>query len=181
LNRIGLIVVVAAFAGCAPLSLERGAEGVIAAFELNGRVAVRHGNEAASGRIIWRHGPSTDDLLITSPVGQGLAKITRRGGQFILVTADQKEYRAGDAESLTENVLGWRLPLAGLPDWIQGRAYAAGTAEVVHDQRSRLSELRQDDWRIEYQEYEGERPSKLRLTRQGLEIRLVVDEWLVPR
>jgi outer membrane biogenesis lipoprotein LolB len=64
---------------------------------------------------------------------------------------------------------------------VQGRADPARTAQSVHDAQSRLSELIQDDWRVEYQEYEGARPSKLRISRADLEIRLVVERWMAPQ
>jgi len=66
-----------------------------------------------------------------------------------------------------------------LPYWVQGRADSARPAQFTHDAQSRLSELRQDDWRVEYQEYEGARPSKLRISRADLEIRMVVDRMVV--
>lgn len=181
-HRIGFVVALVSvlLTGCASLSPERGAAAP-GGFELAGRVAVRYGAEGASGRIAWRHSAAADELLITSPLGQGIARITRHGAVFKLVTADRKEHEASDAESLTESVLGWRLPLAGLPDWVQGRADPARVATVVRDVRDRLSELKQDDWRIEYQEYEGVRPSKLRISRDDLEIRLVVDQWMDPQ
>jgi len=150
-------------------------------FVLLGRVTVRHANDGASGHIAWRHSPDADELFITSPLGQGIARITRRDGNVKLVSADQKEYAASDAEALTEQVLGWRLPLAGLPDWVQGRADPARPARLVRDSQERLSELRQNEWRVEYQDYEGTRPSKLRLTRADLEIRLVIDQWTAPQ
>ncbi len=168
-------------AACTAIPVQRAATGTQGAFELTGRIAVRYGKEGASGRIAWRHGAGEDEMLITSPIGQGIATISRRDGEVRLVTSDQKEYRARDAESLTEQVLGWRLPLTGLPDWVQGRADPARPAELERDAQSRLTQLRQDDWRIEYQEYEGDRPSKLKLSRADLEIRLVVDDWMAPR
>lgn len=176
--RSFIVLVSALLAGCASLSVERDTSTLGGGFELAGRVAVRYGGEGASGRIEWRHSPGADELLITSPFGQGVARITRRDGKVRLVAADQREYEASDAESLTESVLGWRLPLTGLPDWVQGRADPARAAEITRDAGARLSELRQDDWRIEYQEYEGARPSKLRISREGLEIRLIVDHWV---
>jgi outer membrane lipoprotein LolB len=160
------------------LPLERDVPAGRDAFELTGRVAVRYGNEGASGRIVWRHSQTTDELLITSPIGQGIASITRRDNEVRLVTADQKEYEAQDVESLTEQVLGWRLPLAGLQNWVQGRADPTRRAEFERDAQSRLIALRQGDWRVQYQEYEGVRPSKLLISHPGLEIRLVVDQWL---
>ena len=128
----------------------------------------------------WKHSAEADELLITSVLGQGIARITRRNGEIRLVTADHKEYAATDAETLTEQVLGWRLPLAGLPDWVQGRAdpVRPGTL-LTRDSQSRLIELRQGDWRVEYQDYEGTRPSRMRISRAGMEIRLIVDHWVV--
>lgn len=150
-------------------------------FEVSARVAVRFGEKSATGRVQWRHVAAEDDMLITSPLGQGIARIRRRAEEFELVTADQQRYLASDAEALTEAVLGWRLPLAGLSDWLRARARSGSPARSLRDDRNRVVELDQDDWRIEYQDYEGERPTKLRLIRDGLEIRMVVDQWQAAR
>jgi len=71
-------------------------------FSIVGRVAVRYGDEAASGRVTWRHGVATDDLLISSPLGQGIAEITRRDGVYTLVTAKDERFTAADPERLTD-------------------------------------------------------------------------------
>ena len=172
--RFAPVLAVATLAGaCAVLPVP--APFPVNGFELTGRVAVRYGKEGVSGRVFWRHANDSDDLLITSPLGQGVARVSREGGEARLVTSEGGEYRAADAETLTEHVLGWRLPLAGLPDWVQGRASPGRPAELRRDGAGRVIDLRQDDWKIEYQEYEGERPSRLRLSRGNLEIRLVID------
>ena len=145
-------------------------------FELSGRVSVRHGKDAASGRIFWRHSNDADELLITSSLGQGIARINRERDRFRLVTGDNKEYRAADAESLTEQALGWRLPLAGLSDWVQARASPGRPAEMQGDVDKGL-ELRQDDWRVVYEEFREGKPFRMRLTREDLQIILVVDQW----
>ena len=145
-------------------------------FELSGRVAVRHAKNSGSARVFWRHSDSADDMLITSPVGQGIARISREGDRFRLVTGDNQEYRAADAESLTEQALGWRLPLAGLADWVQARASPGRPAEMRGGAEQGM-ELRQDGWRIAYEEFREGRPHRMRLTRDDLEIRLIVDRW----
>src|SRR5260370_15191231 len=145
-------------------------------FELSGRGAVRHGKDAASGKIFWRHSDDSDELLITSPIGQGIARISRERDQFRLVTGDNKEYRAADAESLTEQALGWRLPLAGLSDWVQARASPGQQAEMRGDADKGM-ELRQDGWHVAYEEFRGGKPFKMRLTREDLEIVIIVDQW----
>jgi outer membrane lipoprotein LolB len=145
-------------------------------FELSGRVAVRYGKDAASGRIFWRHSDDADELLITSSLGQGIARINRERDQFRLVTGDRKEYRADNAEDLTEQALGWRLPLAGLADWVQARASPGRPAEMQGDVDKGL-ELRQEGWRVVYEEFREGKPFRMRLTREDLQIILVVDQW----
>jgi len=165
--------------GCATLDFERAADA--RGFDLSGRIAVRYGVEAAGGQLRWRHDREGDEMLISSPLGQGLARIQRQGEAVTLTTADGHEYRAADAEMLTERVLGFRVPLTGLSDWVRGRP-AADAAEVTHavrDPQGRLLVLEQAGWRIEYLAYEEERnlPTRLRLTYPALELRLVIAEW----
>lgn len=149
-----------------------------AEFELSGRIAVRYRDDAGSGNISWRHGARADEMLLTSPLGQGLARIVRSGDEVVLTTQDGREFKAADAESLTEQVLGFRLPLLGLADWVRGRP-APGPAPTQQraDAAGRLAELEQAGWRIEYQEYAGALPSRLRLSFPGVELRLAISEW----
>jgi outer membrane lipoprotein LolB len=149
------------------------------AFELTGRVAIRSGQEAASGQLFWRHGQSFDDLMISTPLGMGIAEITRRAEIYTLTTADGRRISASDPEALTEEALGWRLPLAGLPDWVQGRPYPSSEGETQRGPDGRAQLIRQLGWTIEYVAYDdrAELPTRMRLTRDGLDIRLTIDDW----
>jgi len=143
-------------------------------------VAVRSGAEAAAGTIVWRHGADFDDLMVRSPLGQGIAEITRRAGRYTLTTADDQRISAPDPEVLTEQALGWRLPLAGLPDWVRGRPYPHAPSEMREGPDARPREIHQLGWTIEYLAYDAAAglPSRLRLRRDGLEIRLTIDSWI---
>ncbi len=145
-------------------------------FDVSGRLAVRYGNEAFSGNLAWRHAGGSDELLITSSLGAGIARLVREGEHIILTTAEPKEYRGTDAEALTEEVLGFRVPVAGLADWVRGRA-GDGASLVQRSTDGRLASLEQDGWRVEYLEYQGELPSRLRLTYPGIELRLAISQW----
>jgi outer membrane lipoprotein LolB len=167
-------------AGCASIEEQPAPVGLAGeAFQLSGRVSVKYGAEAASGKIAWQHDAEGDDLLISTPLGQGVARIVRRGGFANLTTSDQKVYQASDIETLTGQVLGWRLPLAGLPDWVRGRPVAGTPAETQLDGSRRLAELKQSGWLVEFLDYaDGSAlPSRLRLSRQEVEIRLIIDQW----
>lgn len=168
------------FAGCAAIEERPAPAGPVGdAFYLSGRVSVKYGAEAASGKIAWQHDAASDDLLFSTPLGQGVARIVRRDALVKLTTSDQKVYQAGDVETLTEQVLGWRLPLTGLPDWVRGRAAPGTPAQTRLDSLQRLAELRQSGWLVEFLEYKSEKgpPGQLRLSRENVAIRLVIDEW----
>ncbi|MGP1677819.1 MAG: lipoprotein insertase outer membrane protein LolB, partial [Burkholderiales bacterium] len=113
------------------------------------------------------------------PLGQGVARIVRHDALVSLTTSDQKVYQASDVESLTAQVLGWRLPLAGLPDWVRGRAAAGAPVQTWRDSSLRLAKLRQSGWLVEFLEYNEANglPARLRLSREDVEIRLVIDQW----
>lgn len=149
-------------------------------FELAGRIAIAYRDEASTGNIAWRHALRSDELLLSSSLGQGMARIVRLGDDVTLTTQDGREWRAADAESLTERALGFRLPLAGLADWVRGRAAAKPAPEPGRERRDamgRLVELEQSGWKIRYLEYADALPSRLTLSYPGLEMRLAISEW----
>jgi outer membrane lipoprotein LolB len=132
-------------------------------FDLSGRIAVRHRDESFSANLAWRHARAGDEMMITSALGQGIARIVRAGGEVILTTAEPREYRAHDAEALTEMVLGFRVPLEGLAQWVRGLP---------------APELEARGWKVEYQERDPQgRPKRLRVTYPGVELRLAISEW----
>lgn len=171
-----VLAVVAALLCAACADLPRAPAGGFE-FELTGRFAARYRDEAASGLLSWRHQAGRDDLLLSSPFGQGLARISRDGESVTLVAGDDKRYTAADAETLTEQVLGFRLPLRGLADWVRARPATDAPAAAEYAQDGRLLTLEQHGWRIEYLNYEGTRPTRLKLSYPGLELRLAISDW----
>jgi len=169
----GVVALLASCATAPPEALPPGS------FSLVGRVAVRYGDEAASGRVTWRHSRAADELVISTPLGQGVAEITRRDGVYTLVAANGEQHSATDPEHLTRQVLGYALPLDGLPDWVQGRP-EQGVEAVTRYDGDRLAELRQRGWLIDYSGSAERPPKRVRLTRSDLDIRLVIDEWQLP-
>lgn len=164
-----------AAAGCAELTARAPGEDV--EFEFTARFAARYGEEAASGQLAWRHHAARDEVLISSPLGQGMARVTRRESGVTLETADERRYSAADAESLTEQVLGFRLPLRGLADWVRARPAPGAPARTEYTPEGRLAALEQQGWRVEYQAYASDRPARLRLRYPGLELRIAISEW----
>jgi outer membrane lipoprotein LolB len=159
---------------CAPVELR---PPTAVEFDLAGRIAARSGGDAFTGNLAWRHARSGDEMLISTPLGQGVARIVREGEAVQLTTAEGKQYSAADAESLTERTLGFRLPLEGLADWVQGRASPDTPARIDQAPDGRLRALEQRGWRVDYLGYDGNRPSLMRLAYQGVDLRLAITQW----
>jgi outer membrane lipoprotein LolB len=173
--RGALAALLAAFAaGCAELPSVPGER---YDFELTARFAARYRDEAASGTLLWRHHAARDEVMLSSPFGQGLVRISRDGEVVTLTASDDRRYSAADAETLTEQVLGFRLPLRGLTEWVRARPATDAPAQAEYATDGRLLVLEQHGWRIEYTAYEGVQPRRLKLNYPGLELRLAITEW----
>ncbi len=151
-------------------------------FRLEGRVSVRSGEKSFSGNLRWQHDPVRDALLLTSPLGQGVAELRQENGQVVLKDAEGQTYVADSGEALLDAVLGVRLPLAGMVHWLFAQPKPGSPYALEHDDEGRVARLTQDGWRLEYGRYRmhGQRwlPGRIfaRLGEQ-LEFRLVVDDW----
>ncbi|HTY99775.1 MAG TPA: outer membrane lipoprotein LolB [Rhodocyclaceae bacterium] len=160
-------------AGCAGLPPEGAGTGAapprpplqqVTTFALLGRIAVHHGDSSYSARVSWRHEPARDAILVSSPLGQGIAEVVRDAGGARLTLADRREFAAADWEELSERVFGVRLPLADLPRWVLGdvAGNAAGwQVEVLQREDSPANPL----------------PTLLELRREDTAVRLKIDEW----
>ena len=178
---------VIAVVGCAPAALERlsskaALPPVQEVFEASGRLSARHGAEALAANFQWRHAREHDELELVSPLGQTIALLTGDGTSVRLQAADGRVLTAGSWTALTEQGLGWPLPVDGLKYWMQGaaRTDTPFTSEAGDD--GRASVLRQDGWTIVYQTYTEAtsavwRPSRMTASYPEVELRLVIDRW----
>jgi outer membrane lipoprotein LolB len=149
---------------------------------LQGRIGVQSGEESMSGQIHWQHRGARDEVLMTSPLGQGVARIVRDAAGVALEMPNQPTCRAPDADTLTRDALGYVLPVAGLTWWVQARPDPDHAFEATRDASGRLTQLRQNGWVIDYPQYAADmpaRPRKIVVTREALQIRLLADRWTV--
>jgi outer membrane lipoprotein LolB len=153
----------------------------IQAFSLGGRIGVVTEKKGFSGRLQWHHNQEGDQISLYSPFGAKVGEISANASVVTLITSEQKTYIAHNAETLTYNVLGWSLPLAGLSDWVLGRP-AAGDAEVQSWFAGGLiARMRQSGWDIEFLSYRKSDglllPGKITLKSPKLDLKLFVETW----
>lgn len=160
-------------------------QGVVEAFKLKGRVSVKTGEQQYSGGLSWdRHGPD-ETLLLTTPLGQGVAEIRREPGGLVLTDADGRRHEAQDADVLVRKATGAPIPLVGLVYWLSARPRPDVPHLAYLDTTGRVTRLEQEGWRIDYDRYRQIGPTwlpgRLFASRaEGVEFRLIVDHWEAP-
>lgn len=124
--------------------------------------------DRATGRFVLEREAGRTRLEVASPFGQTIARAVVSPERSTLETADGRLHQAESAEALTESILGWKVPVARLPEWLSAHAGPTTTA----------------DWRVEVERDDAGQPRRLTLEwprdregpeAPGVRIRLVVD------
>ena len=154
-------------------------------FALEARFALRvslpdRKPENSGGRLSWVHKIGDDRILISNPLGVGLAEINTGPTRSRLRTGDGQDFESTDPDELIEQVTGQRLPVRQLPEWLLGRGDPART---VTDASGRPLRLDEAGWQIDYAYTDsapGALPERVTLRRdKEIELLLRIEEWIV--
>ncbi|MEK9719996.1 MAG: outer membrane lipoprotein LolB [Quisquiliibacterium sp.] len=111
--------------GCASPVATPSDPGAAPAFDWSGRFSaswsVSNGADLqnASGRFFVRQQDDAVRMEVYSPFGQTLARARADPQGATLETSNGESYRADSPELLTEQVMGWRIPVSSLPKWFR--------------------------------------------------------------
>ena len=134
--------------------------------------------ERSSGRFTLLADGERRELELSSPLGQTMAQVTLDANEAVLVASDGSRYRAPSAETLTEQVFGWRVPIGDLPRWLAGRV-----AQPTQRDGGRVVAGIDSGWSVRFEAFDAGRPRRLSLDwpagaadgARRLELKLVVD------
>ncbi len=109
-------------------------------------------------------------MLLMSPLGQGMAELTRDASGVRLVQPNQVTISADTLPQLAQRAFGAPLPLDAIAEWLRG-AQPALSGEI-------------DGWRVVISDTAAFRQRRLlrvmEARRDDVEFKLVVDEWDAP-
>ena len=150
-------------------------------WQIDGKIGIRAPKDSGSGTLFWLQRQDYYDIRLSGPLGRGAARLTGRPGQVSLEVANQGRYEAPTPEALLEEQMGWKLPVSHLTWWVRGLPAPDSKSRLTLDADSRLSNLEQDDWQIEYLSYAQQNgywlPERIKLHGSNLDVTLVIKQW----
>lgn len=125
---------------------------VAGARSFEGRLSVRYKDlesdkeDALSGRFEWTQSGDDIELSLLDPLGQTVALIRSDPQRSSITFRDGRKVEGATPEALTQETLGWTVPLRGLGSWLAGKPAAGSTAVALDDGGG----MRQDNWTIRF-------------------------------
>ena len=125
--------------------------------DLTGKLSVNYQKdgrtESITGNFNWEQRPGAIDVALISPLGQTVATINVTPNAATLTQGGEPPRTASDIDSLTQQALGWPLPVSGLRDWLQGYAIDAA-GKRFRASPAQNSVTTQDGWRLRFVEWQ---------------------------
>jgi len=150
-------------------------------WQLLGRLSVRHHRESWLTKLDWRHDFLIDDLTLSTSLGGVVAKLMHsKAGVEML---DEGGVMRPVSERELQSALGYVPPWAHLPYWVRGVVSPKAPLLINNEQVLGEDVFSQDGWEVRLGRYEEVGgivlPGKVYLSKDGLKIKLIVDEWLM--
>lgn len=141
-------------------------------FYAEGRLAVKVEEKGSYAPFEWLVTLDKQEVSVKSPLGNTVGVLCE-DAQGVVAAGNNEVYEDDSAENLSQRLLGFSLPLDKLHYWANGQWLPNEPHHL--DSSGRLQQL---GWTIERSASVGQdRPRLLVLTRPGLSIRLVFDEF----
>ncbi len=150
-------------------------------WQVQGRLAISREQEGWNASFDWQQRGDEYRIRLRGPFGQGAIELHGNLAGVWLKQKDRPPVYARDAEALLVAETGWQLPVAGLGSWLRGLPEMDIPAHFDWDVNGHLRRLTQADWNIDYRRYQEiealSLPDRLRLSRDSLSVKVVIDQW----
>ena len=148
---------------------------------VEGRLAVRDGEDGGSGTLRWQSGPDRSRLDFHGALGRGAWRLVAAPGDAVLTEADGAVFRADSVDGLVTERLGWRVPVEELSWWIRGLAAPGSRAHKVLGEGGALLSLKQSGWEIAFSRYrefgDEQMPGLVVARRDERQVRFAIRDW----
>ena len=153
-------------------------------WRISAKLSIKSPYSGFSGRIDWTQKESSYQILISGPLGFGLARI--EGNETSAHMEHKNESFVGSPDKLLSDAIGIPIPIDGWRWWLSGSPSPIGGpvefADIVLD--SHATSFSQDGWYLSFSDYSltpiGYLPGKITGQSDQLSFKLIVSKWRNP-
>ena len=164
---------------------------------LSGRLSVRYQKDGKEdglqGGFRWQQRPDAVRIELLSPLNQTMVQLDVEPDQARLTEAGKPTRVAADLDTLSNEALGWVLPVSGLRGWLQGFSMENGQTLILSapGQGNAAPVQTADGWQLSYPDWQQDaesgqwHPRRIDLQRSSAEfgqmrIHIILDQWQTP-
>ena len=152
-------------------------------WKLEGRIAVKSGNEGWNANLFWEHDGGQERLRIYGPFGQGAVSIVVQSDLVYINEGNGAVTSSREPDQMLKQRLGFFVPLRSLRYWVLGLPAPDIGYQAELDEKGGLKGFSQQGWVLAFDDFStvGDFVMPQKMTIQGNEVRLklVVDEWVL--
>ncbi|MCK7598345.1 lipoprotein insertase outer membrane protein LolB [Microbulbifer sp. CAU 1566] len=130
-------------------------------WEAQGKLGVRSPKENGSANLTWQQANSNYRIHLSGPLGAGATVISGSPGGVSLQRGNEPAVFASNAGQLTEQIMGWPLPVSEMFYWVRGLAAPGAIAGQQKNAQGLLQGLQQAGWQLNFSGYQSVGPYQL--------------------
>ena len=155
-------------------------------WSIRGRVALYVDDDIYNLGLGWIRNRGDNRIKLEASLGQGMLLLEKIDHRVRLTTAEGEIYLGTKAQQVLWQSTGWSIPIEGLEFWIKGINHPDSAYRPLIDHNGLATSLQQDDWQINFLEYEEVRlrngynpilPRKMYMKREQLALKIQIDQW----
>lgn len=141
-------------------------------FDATGRLGVKINEKGSYANFDWVRKDGVETIDVNTPLGNTVGQLCQDAEGVLALDANGKIYTADTPEALSEQLLGYHLPIAHLSVWANGE----WVRDVPHGFSADGNKLLQLGWKISRELNEDGTPRILLLENDKMTLRMVFNE-----
>ncbi|MBB5212791.1 lipoprotein insertase outer membrane protein LolB [Microbulbifer hydrolyticus] len=130
-------------------------------WEAIGKLGVRSPKENGSANLTWQQASGNYRIHLSGPLGAGATVISGSPGGVSLQRGSDPAVFASNPAQLTEQVMGWPLPVSEMFYWVRGLAAPGAVGGQQKNAKGQLQSLQQSGWQLNFGGYQTVGPYQL--------------------
>ena len=144
-------------------------------------MSIRHANQSNAFSFDWQQNQQDYELQFFAPLGLGSLRVLGNASNVVLWQSATRKITAKTPEALMRSQLGYSLPVTCLYYWIRGLPDPRLPMTKILDPYNHLSELQQQGWKINFQNFKTfagvDLPATITLVNETMRVKIVITNW----